>query len=203
MSKINRRKGISIADHIKANIKIIRRTGCWEWQRCIHPSGYGRIGIDYKVFYVHRISYELFVGKIPKGLDLDHLCRNRRCCNPEHLEPVTRSVNLRRGAGPKIIALLALKKTHCPKEHPYNKENTMRDSAGYRACRICRKLAREKCYKKHEKLYRATARIKANAYYWANREKIRAKLKERRKTDAEFKRKDNTRSAAWRRRYGG
>ena len=71
--------------------------GCWEWQGARDPSGYGSIKRMGKKTNTHKASYEHHVGPVPEGLDLDHLCRNRICCNPEHLEPVTRSINAKRG----------------------------------------------------------------------------------------------------------
>lgn len=75
--------------------------GCWEWQGCLN-AGYGVIGRNGTTHRVHRIVYSRLVAQPPVGLDLDHLCRNRKCCNPLHLEPVTRAENLRRGAGPEV-----------------------------------------------------------------------------------------------------
>ena len=69
---------------------------CWEWRAFIRPNGYGQFN---KNEYAHRVSYEEFVGPIPEGLVIDHLCRNRSCINPEHLEPVTQHENLLRGNG--------------------------------------------------------------------------------------------------------
>jgi hypothetical protein len=80
-----------------------RADGCWEWQGAHDPTGYGITygdladGRGYRKLYAHRAAYELYVGPVPKGYDIDHLCHVRGCCNPDHLEPVTRKENLRRG----------------------------------------------------------------------------------------------------------
>lgn len=75
--------------------------GCWEWTAARHRvSGYGHFNLSWRPTMsglAHRLSYEYFVGPIPDGLEIDHLCRNRGCVNPTHLEPVTTRVNLRRG----------------------------------------------------------------------------------------------------------
>lgn len=76
-------------------------TFCWQWTGSIKTNGYGQYELRGET-QAHRISYKLFHGWIPKGLDLDHLCRNRRCINPDHLEPVTRKINARRGAMTKL-----------------------------------------------------------------------------------------------------
>jgi hypothetical protein len=114
--------------------------GCWLWTGCQNGTGYGRF--DKSV--AHRFSYQLLVGPVPDGLDLDHLCRVRHCVNPDHLEPVTRSENLRRGIlhGPidgGRAAARQREKTHCPQGHEYTPDNTYsppsRPSARY--CRRC------------------------------------------------------------------
>lgn len=68
-------------------------SGCWEWTASLFRCGYGQFGAGK---YAHRWSYEFFTGPIPEGLDVDHVCRNRKCVNPDHLEAVTRSVNIKR-----------------------------------------------------------------------------------------------------------
>lgn len=88
---------------------IVTETGCWEYQGYIYPkTGYGvcaRVVDGVKeTLQVHRYYYELHKGPIPEGLELDHLCRNRKCVNPDHLEPVTRVVNRRRSSGTKLVA---------------------------------------------------------------------------------------------------
>ena len=79
----------------------------------------------------HRWSYETFVEPIPEGLEIDHLCRNGLCVNPDHLEPVTRQVNLDRSHG-------NARKTHCPRNHPYDDANTYITRSGSRICKACR-----------------------------------------------------------------
>ena len=105
--------------------------GCWSWSAYCHPDGYGRYKLDGKGHYAHRVSYEALVGPIPDGLDLDHLCRQRSCVNPTHLEPVTRRENTRRGEG---YTAQQSAKTHCNSGHPFDDANTYR----YRGNRICR-----------------------------------------------------------------
>ena len=76
--------------------RIVESDGCWIWTGAIR-NGYGAVGIGRHVEYVHRWVYQDLVGEIPDGLVIDHLCVNRACANPEHLEPVTRAVNNARG----------------------------------------------------------------------------------------------------------
>ena len=71
-------------------------SGCWLWLGFIAKNGYGRFGIRRTAHWAHRVAYRLFVGDIPDGLDLDHLCRTRCCVNPEHLQAVSRKENLHR-----------------------------------------------------------------------------------------------------------
>jgi hypothetical protein len=108
-------------------------SGCWCWAAS-GSYGYGSYapgGCGSR--RAHRASYEALVGTIPENLQLDHLCRNRCCVNPAHLEPVTGQVNILRGTSP---AARNAKKTHCPKGHEYSPENVSLVN-GFRNCRVC------------------------------------------------------------------
>ena len=99
---------------------------CWLWTATkIGPDGHkaGAIRWHGKTRYAHRIIYEAFVSPIPNHLEIDHLCRNRLCVNPKHLEAVTHQVNVQRGMLPVIWWLRQTSKTHCPQGHPYKGSN--------------------------------------------------------------------------------
>lgn len=112
--------------------------GCWLWRRPISNNGYAYIKWDGRDQPAHRVIYELLVGPIPDGLVIDHLCRVRHCLNPGHMEPVTGAENTRRGRSGQLQA----ERTHCPRGHPYNEENTYyeRSQRHGRACRACHRM---------------------------------------------------------------
>lgn len=125
-------------------------TGCWVWLGARAGGGYPVVSLYDRNKAAHRVSYEHFVGPVPEGLQLDHLCRVRACVNPTHVEPVTPRVNTLRGETP---AAKNLAKTHCPLGHPYNGVNLYVAPSGERQCNECRRNA----------LRRSRARRKAGA----------------------------------------
>ena len=116
--------------------KVDKTNSCWLWTASTRR-GYGQFVINNKPAPAHRFAYEQLVGDIPKGLQIDHLCRVRNCVNPEHLEPVTCRENILRGEG---ICAEAARKTHCPHNHPYSGYNLHIDAEGFRHCKECHKL---------------------------------------------------------------
>lgn len=107
--------------------------GCWEFDGP-PDNGYGRFWSKGRTLLAHRFAYELFIGPVPEGLQLDHLCRNRLCVAPAHLEPVTIGENVLRGVG---ITARNASKTHCPRGHEFTPENTYTTTQGKRQCRTC------------------------------------------------------------------
>lgn len=141
-------------------------TGCWEWQGQVVPAGYGRVQVGgRKSQWAHRVAYELVVGPIPKGLQIDHLCRNRRCVNPSHMEPVTPRENTMRGVS---FAAINAKKTHCRRGHEFvaGSYRIVKNSKGReRACKECGRInAKTESVKAWRSEYYKERRRKKNAH---------------------------------------
>jgi hypothetical protein len=115
-------------------------TGCWLWHK-YRPDGYARIRRG-TADYAHRYYYKTYVGPIPDGMELDHLCRVRHCVNPRHLEPVTPKVNTLRGLSP---AAQFARATHCVNGHPFDEANTY-VNARQRVCRTCARANSYRAY---------------------------------------------------------
>lgn len=124
----------SPAKRFIAKVKVMD-SGCWTWVGAKTRGGYGHINIGGKMLRAHRYSYTIMFGPIPSGLELDHICRNRACVNPVHLEAVTTRENSLRGDSP---AAKNAKKIYCPKGHTYDLVNTYLYK-NMRHCRACRK----------------------------------------------------------------
>jgi hypothetical protein len=133
-----------VMDRIVKGIAV-SEDGCWEWQRHIDKSGYGIIWAGAWMSRVHQVAYRIVKGDVPEGLEIDHLCRNRRCCNPHHLEAVTHAENMRRST---VVASAAAankdrfrRQTHCKRGHEFSVQNTrIYVTRGYqtRHCRACK-----------------------------------------------------------------
>lgn len=119
--------------------------GCWIWTAGLHPGGYGNFWLDGKTVNAHRFIWELANGPVPDGLHLDHICRNRACVRPDHIEPVTMATNILRGVSP---AALNARKTHCLRGHAFTEDNIYRrkDRPNDRTCRECLRLRAREAY---------------------------------------------------------
>jgi hypothetical protein len=110
-------------------------TPCLVWPKSAGKRRYGQVGLDGKSCYVHRLAWEHYVGPIPDGLTIDHLCFNKSCANTSHMEVVTQSENSRRGSRRRYSPPRLT--THCHRGHPYSEKNTYITPDGGRQCRTC------------------------------------------------------------------
>ncbi len=126
-----------VVERFLAKVRVDEDTGCWVWTASLNSYGYGQFAINLRPYRAHRLAYEHWVGPIPDEPELDHLCRNRACCNPEHLEAVTHQVNFLRGENRIAVVV---RTNHCIRGHEMTPENTVinNKTTGGRACRICR-----------------------------------------------------------------
>lgn len=132
----------SFEDRLLKGYTVDVRSGCWLWLGKPRPrDGYGSIGLprvpgkSARKALAHKAMYEWLVGPVPAGLVLDHLCRNRMCVNPKHLEPVTDAVNILRGEG---VSAQNARKTHCKHNHPLSGDNLyIRPDILTRVCKTC------------------------------------------------------------------
>lgn len=128
-----------------SKVALVGPDECWLWTASLDRHGYGRFWSGTKMVRAYRFAYESTFGLIPPGLELDHLCRVRKCVNPWHLEIVTCRDNILRGDG---LTAQNAAKFQCPQGHPYDKQNTYNkrpkrnQSNGGRECRVCRRERR-------------------------------------------------------------
>lgn len=132
--------------------KVDKAGECWVWTSTKDRMGYGKFWVRglQKSLLAHRVAFMWYVGPIPKGFDIDHLCRNPSCVRPDHLEPVTRAENLRRG-------LRGVLTTHCPYGHDYSLPgNVYLNKRGHRHCAVCTR-ERQRRYHARKRAEKASA----------------------------------------------
>lgn len=118
-------------DRLEFIVSRLELGDCWVWTGARTVSGYGQVRVGSKQLYVHRVVYEMLVDEIPEGMTIDHLCREKACANPAHLEVVSRGENTRRRPYGKLA---------CPRGHSYlEPENVYRRKNGTPVCRVCRR----------------------------------------------------------------
>lgn len=127
----------------------VQVSGCWDWTGSISTNGYGFLWDGKNNVRAHRFAYEYFTNfLIPINMEIDHLCRNHQCVNPDHLEVVSHRENVLRGINPTLLGNRRRSITHCLRGHLYVEESTYIDSGGYRACKICKRASNRQSYHK-------------------------------------------------------
>jgi hypothetical protein len=133
-------------EELKSKTKLDPMTDCWIWSGRTHY-GYGRVNYKRKLWQAHRLFYTLFVGHIHQGHEIDHVCHNRACVNPEHLEQVTHTENMIRASG---FAGINASKKECVRGHPLRGDNVYSYTTKQRLCRECQKIRGREWYWRHK-----------------------------------------------------
>ena len=136
--------GAEYASYFEDRVEKIPESGCWIWCYYVNHNGYGHLMYQGNCYRAHRVSYQCFVGPIPDGMEIDHLCRVRSCVNPSHLEVVDRLENRRRGGAPG--GALYTRPTHCRVGHALTGTNIIKKSERRVQCRICHRLVMRNYY---------------------------------------------------------
>ncbi len=129
------------------------RSGCHLWTGGVNQDGYGLVKRGKHTMMAHRWYWIQYNGPIPDGLQLDHLCRNPRCVNPDHLEPVTNRENVMRGQSPHVVISLS---GRCKRGHEFTAENSIHKTDGGRQCRACQRDAARRSYHRRKVRNNAT-----------------------------------------------
>jgi len=163
---------VNLVERFLAKIEFNGKKACWRWRGAASKGGYGSFGRN-PTWKAHRLAYTIFIGPIPKGLTLDHLCRNRTCVNPLHLEPVTQRENCLRGISPWARNA---RKTKCNKGHALSGKNLHLEGKS-RRCRACRLAAQRRCIARYSAAKYERYLIKRRAAWraWNKRRKRNAK----------------------------
>lgn len=127
------RKAISAIERFNRKYQVLE-DGCWKWLGAIGRDGYGNFTVNGKTISPHKFAYEQFVGAIESGFQVTHLCKNRCCVNPNHLDLI------------ESLGAFNASKTHCPNGHEYDSQNTYKTPSGKRMCKTCRSDGRLSSY---------------------------------------------------------
>lgn len=158
----------SLAIRFWSKVDLSDPGGCWLWRGTTDGNGYGRVSLGggrSRAARAHRIAYEAENGNIPSGLTIDHLCRNRRCVNPAHLEAVTNRENLMRGEGPSARHA---RQSHCVRGHELAGPNLHLLPNGSRRCRTCQREQYQR--RRADPSFRLAERARHRRYYAGKRQ---------------------------------
>lgn len=129
-------------------VEVHQPSGCWQWRGTIERWGYGQFSLGKKAgkFRAHRVAYSVLIGPVPDGMQLDHLCRNNGCVNPDHLQVTTGRINTLRGYG---TSGMNARKTHCKRGHELSGDNIYQ-YGNRRSCKLCKTVTSRAAYSRRK-----------------------------------------------------